>query len=94
MCATAVLWNIFTANVDVKHKSTHQVKSATHTWLRTPTQDCDSIVEVKVMPDVTVTVPCITLNPRLLCVRLLIKLHKIIYHAQNAYYCTHELVEI
>ena len=34
-CATAALWNNFTAAVDVAHMTTHQVKLAAHRWLRT-----------------------------------------------------------
>ena len=34
-CATGVVCNIFTVNMDVEHMSTHQVKSAAHTWLQT-----------------------------------------------------------
>ena len=39
-----MVWNNFTANVDVEHMSTHQVKSTTH-------PDSDSVVELKMMPD-------------------------------------------
>ena len=33
-CATSLLWNAFTAAVEVRHMSTQQVKVAAHTWLR------------------------------------------------------------